>query len=193
MKRDQYIYLVFSKTGTILSQVLKFFSKTKYVHTSISLDSDFTQMFSFGRKNPYNPFSGGFVIESLYEGVYERFPLCECHIVKVPVTDEQLKVLKKELNSFLLRKNTYKYNFLGLFGILLNRPIKRSNHYFCSQFISELLIKSGIYTSNKPPELIRSDELILIDHQESYYTGFVRGIAKTPAPLQQLYNFTLKL
>ena len=74
MKEDQDIYLVFSKTGTILSRILRNFSKTKYVHSSISLDSEFTQMYSFGRKNPYNPFSGDSSLNPLIEVYLLDFP-----------------------------------------------------------------------------------------------------------------------
>src|SRR5690554_4791812 len=105
MKEDQDIYLVFSKTGTILSRILRNFSKTKYVHSSISLDSEFTQMYSFGRKNPYNPFSGGFVIESFDRGVFARFPQSECHIIRIRVSKEQLASLKSELNQFILNQD----------------------------------------------------------------------------------------
>ena len=184
-----YIYLIFSKTGTILSQVLSFFCETKYVHSAFSFDNSFTQIYSFGRKNPYNPFSGGFVIENFSAGVYSRFPRSECYITKLELTEEQYHSLKKELEIFMSKKDSYKYNFLGLFGVLFNIPIKRNNYYFCSQFVSEMLIKSGIYNANKPPELIKTDDLISIENQELYYNGLVNQCV----PFKQLYNFTLKL
>jgi hypothetical protein len=64
-----YVYLIFSKTGTWLSRALNIFSDTKYVHASISFDDSFSKMYSFGRTNPSNPFSGGFVEENLFDGV----------------------------------------------------------------------------------------------------------------------------
>lgn len=183
------IYLVFSKTGTILSRVLSMFSETKYVHSAISFDNSFTHLYSFGRKNPYNPLSGGFVVENFLGGVYSRFPRSECHITKLEVTQEQYYSLKSEVETFMEKEDKYKYNFLGLFGIVFNIPIKRQDYYFCSQFVSEMLMKSGIYSSNKPPELIRTDDLFCIDNQEFYYSGFVNQCFS----FKQLYNFTLKL
>ena len=52
-------YIILTYTGTILSKIVKIYTKKEYSHVSISLDSDLTQMYSFGRLNPYNPFIGG--------------------------------------------------------------------------------------------------------------------------------------
>lgn len=169
----RYIYLVFSKTGTWLSRALGIFSDTKYVHTSISFDYSFTRMYSFGRTNPDNPFSGGLVEENLQDGVYKKFNKSECVIYRVRVTNEQYASLKRQVRDFLKDKDRYKYNFLGLFFILIDMPIKRKAHYFCSQFVSELLINSDVFSANKPPELIKTQELLYLKNMELIYEGFV--------------------
>src|SRR5690554_4373177 len=130
----KYIYLVFSKTGTWLSKIIYIFSHIRYAHSSISFDDSLTKMYSFGRINPENPFSGGFVEENLYEGVYKKFSGCECLIYKIKINNEQYELLQQQIEKFLSEKNNLKYNFLGLFGVLLNKPVRRKNHYFCSQF-----------------------------------------------------------
>lgn len=170
------IYLVFSKTGTWLSRLITLFSPMKYAHTSLSFDPTFTRMYSFGRINPDNPFSGGFVVENLFGGVYKKFPRCTCMIYKIPVTNEQFLSLQAQVGAFLKEKEKYRYNLLGLFGVLFNKPIKRKKHYFCSQFVSELLIKGGIYASSKAPELIRTNDLFTIENKEVLYEGLVRDL-----------------
>ncbi len=172
--QDQYIYLVFSKTGTWLSRLINLFSDTKYVHSSISFDPTFREMYSFGRTNPNNPFSGGLVEENLHEGVYKKFSNSECLIYRVKVTEEQLTYLKKEISAFLAEKDKYRYNFLGLFGVLMNRPLKRRHHYFCSQFVYEILIKSKIFNLNKAPELVKTTDLFLIKNKELVYKGYIK-------------------
>lgn len=167
----RYIYLIFSKTGTWLSKTLGVFSATKYVHTSISFDNSFTKMYSFGRTNPDNPFSGGLVEENLQDGVYKKFFKSECVIYRVRITNQQYNFLTSEIRNFLKDKDKYRYNFLGLFFILIDKPIKRKDHYFCSQFVSELLIKSDIYITNKPPELIKTHELFSVNNMELIYEG----------------------
>lgn len=172
----KYIYLVFSKTGTLLSRALNVFSETKYVHASLSFDDCFTRMYSFGRRNPDNPFSGGFVEENLYDGMYKKFPESECMIYRVRVTEEQYYQLRETVEEFLKNKDMYRYNFLGLFAILLNKPIKRKNHYFCSQFVSEVLIKGSVYNSGKAPELTVPYDLFSIQNKALIYEGLTKKV-----------------
>lgn len=168
----KYIYLVFSKTGTWLSRALNVFSETKYVHASLSFDDSFTKMYSFGRTNPDNPFSGGFVEENLYDGVYKKFSKSECLIYRVRVSEEQYDNLKETVEEFMKDKEKYRYNFLGLFAILLNTPIKRKNRYFCTQFVSEVLIKGSVHEFNKVPELMKTDDLFSINNKDFFYEGY---------------------
>jgi hypothetical protein len=75
------IYIILTYTGTILSQIVKVYTRREFSHVSISLDEDLTKMYSFGRLNPYNPFSGGFVHEKINQGTFKRFKrtlLCIC-------------------------------------------------------------------------------------------------------------------
>ncbi|MBD7916157.1 hypothetical protein H9660_13480 [Clostridium sp. Sa3CUN1] len=165
------IYLVFSNTGTILAKCINYYTKDKYVHVSLSLDETFEKMYSFGRIYPRNPFIGGLVEENLKDGVYKNFQNSECIIYRVQVTDEQYVLLKKELDLFLKDQKKYKYSLLGLLGVIMNRPIKRSNRYFCSEFVSYLLIKSNIYDSNKIPSLTKPSDLLNINDKEFIYEG----------------------
>jgi hypothetical protein len=170
------IYLIFSKTGTWLSRLISLFIEGKYVHASISLDNSFSQMYSFGRVNPSNPFSAGFVEENLYEGVYKKFSRCECLIYRVETTEDQYNILKEEIKRFSKEKYKYRYNFLGLFGVLFNKHFERENYYFCSQFVSEVLIKTSIYNTDKKPELIKTDDLISIENKEIIYEGYINAV-----------------
>lgn len=175
------IYLVFSKTGTWLSKLISLFIEGKYVHASISLNNSFSQMYSFGRKKPDNPFSAGFVEENLYDGVYKKFSRCECLIYRLEITEEQYKNLEHEIKKFSKEKYKYRYNFLGLFGVLFNKYIERENYYFCSQFVSEVLIKTNIYSTHKNPAFIKTDDLVTIQHKEIIYEGYINVVQASPA------------
>lgn len=168
----KYIYLVFTRTGTWLSRLISVFSDIEYPHSSISFDDEFTEMYSFGRRKPNNPFSGGFAVENLFDGVFKNSG-CKCLIFKMKVSEEQYDSLKRYIGDFSKDKDKYRYNFLGLCGILLNMPLKRKNYYFCSQFVSEALINSNVLKLDKAPELIRTDDLYTIKNREVLYEGFV--------------------
>lgn len=165
------IYLVFSNTGTILSKCINYYTKDKYVHVSLSFDDSFEKMYSFGRIFPSNPFIGGLVEENLKDGVYKKFQNSQCIIYKVEISNKQYRLLQKELELFLQDQNKYKYSILGLIGVVINKPIKRNNRYFCSEFISHLLIKSTIFDSDKIPGLIKPSDLLNINHKEFIYEG----------------------
>lgn len=169
----RYVYLIFTKTNTWLSTLICAFSEIKYPHSSISFDDSFTKMYSFGRKNPANPFSGGFAEENLRKGVYNKSSGCECLIYRVAVTEEQYSSLQNQVDIFVVGKDSLRYNFLGLFGVLFNRTIKRDKHYFCSQFVSEILMGSNVFDFGKTPELITSNDLILIKDKDIVWEGFV--------------------
>ncbi len=169
---ESYIYLVFTKTGTWLSRVIATFSDMKYVHASISFDDSFTKMYSFGRTNPDNPFSGGFVEEDLKGGVYQKYTEARCLIYKVKVTKLQYDSLKAELAKFQNEADKYHYNLIGLVGAKFGIPLKRKHHYFCSQFVSELLINSKIYDIDKEPEIISPSDLYSVSNMELLYEGY---------------------
>ena len=53
--KKKKIYILLSFTGTILSRIIRMYTKDKYCHASLSLDKEFNELYSFGRLNPYNP------------------------------------------------------------------------------------------------------------------------------------------
>jgi hypothetical protein len=50
------------------------------------------------------------------------------------------------------------YNLLGLLGVTIGEPIEFSNSYFCSQFVAEILKRSGIRLWDKLPALVTPDD-----------------------------------
>ncbi len=169
--KQNYIYLVFTKTGTWLSRTLNFFENSDYIHVSLGLNNQSSNLYSFGRTNPGNPFSGGFVIEDLSKGIYERFDETSLCVYRLRITERQYYILKKKITPFLKSKGTYKYNFIGLFGLWFNLPINRQFHFFCSQFVSLILTQAGIFKSNKPFGLVKPCDLIEIEGMELLFKG----------------------
>ena len=183
---EKEIYLIFTKTGTWLSRIIGRFSDYKYVHSSLSLDDSFSKMYSFGRTNPDNPFSGGFVEEDLKAGVYAKFALSECMIYRVHITEEQYDYLKEEIERFQADREKYRYNLIGLIGVKVGIPVGRRYHYFCSQFVSEVLINSNIYDIGKDPGITGVDDLYLIGNKEIIYEGYAANYSSflnTPTAL----------
>lgn len=173
------IYMVMSQTGTWLSRLIKAYTRLDYNHISISLDDSFSTMYSFGRTNPFNPFSGGFALESIYDGVYKLFPECKCIVYKLEISDSQYIKLKEILKEFVDNKDEYRYNFLGLFYVALNMDKQRKNHYFCSQFVSEIMQRSGIITFDKPSNLVTVKDFMDIPYIYPVYEGYINQMLQS--------------
>ena len=120
--QNKQLYIVISQTGTLLSRILKQITGAEYNHASISLSRDLERMYSFGRRHPYNPFWGGFVIESPRTGTFKRFSETKVLVLSVSVTEEQHAELKEMLDVMW----------------------KQEGCYYCSEFVGELLAKSRV-------------------------------------------------
>lgn len=176
----QYIYIIFSKTPTWLSRLIRFVTKSSYTHVAISFDDKFDHLYSFCRKYPHNPFYGGFATESLYKGVYANSPSSYCLIYRIPVDNASLDIIKDEINTFIANADIYKYNFLGLFMVLLNKPFERKNHFFCSQFVTMILEKGSIWKSPKHITLTRPTDLLEIKDKEIVFQGYINKLHYNP-------------
>lgn len=170
---SKHIYLVFSKTGTMFSHLISFCTHEEYAHVSLSLDNSFTKMYSFGRINPAKMLPAGYIHENLYDGVFAMFPQSKCLIYKVKVTEEQFIKLTEEINRFETNKDSLRYNILGTSLLYLNRPKKRLNYYFCSEFVAEILINSGIFITSKKPEEILPLDLLELENKTIIYEGYI--------------------
>lgn len=140
----KYIYVMLSRTHTIPARLIRLYSKVPYSHTSIALDPELTQMYSFARKGVWNPLNSGFIREDINSGVLGRDKNVYCSIYAVPVSDEQYEAFKKEIDHFVDNPNQYGYNFVGLFAAMLEVNIEDGKHFLCSQFVNHVFDKSGM-------------------------------------------------
>ena len=136
------IYIIQSCTGTILSNIIKGYTKNIYTHVSLSLDINLNNMYSFGRLNPYNPFWGGFVQESPEYGTFKRFYNTECAIYELEITEEQHKKLLNKIEYFEKNKESYKFNIIGLFMVVANKRRVKKNTFYCAEFVKYILKRS---------------------------------------------------
>ena len=171
------IYLVISQTGTMLSRIIKLLTGAKYNHASISLVDDLKYIYSFGRVNPYNPFIGGFVLESARFGTFKRFKNTTAKILAVDVTDEQYKRVADTIHTMWSDKSHYKYNYLGLFlaAIKINR--KKTDCYYCSEFVAKMVTVAGLVPPERYDKIVHPLDFFEIPHKE-IYSGKLRDYKK---------------
>lgn len=86
-RQGKKIYIILTHTGTVLSKIIKGFTKDEFSHVSIALDIELKEMYSFGRLNPNNPFCGGFVHEYIDKGTFKRFYKTRAKVYSLEVTE----------------------------------------------------------------------------------------------------------
>ncbi|MBE6551131.1 MAG: hypothetical protein E7665_03225 [Ruminococcaceae bacterium] len=162
------VYIVLTQTGTVLSRIIKAITGAEYNHSSISLTDTLTPMYSFGRRNPYNPFWGGYIKEQPKCGIFKRLPDTTSKVISIKVSEETYEELKVLFESMYDEKEKYGYNFIGLclaaFGIVL----RRERHLYCSEFIRDVFRKYKIEGYDLLDEIIQPVHFMRMPHEVVY-------------------------
>ena len=167
------IYIVLTNTGTILSKVIKYWTKDINTHVSIALDSDLTKLYSFGRLNPYNAFMGGFVREGISRGTFKRFTNTTTQIYSLSITDEQYDRIIETIKEFRAQRKTYKFNVLGLLFAGFNKKMKFKNSFYCAEFVRYVLSHSSINAVDYSL-IIKPEDFKKINGMHLIYQGLLR-------------------
>lgn len=161
------IYIILTETGTLLSRAIGMYTGKDMNHASISFDPNLYEMYSFGRIHVNNPLSGGFVHEDAETGLFE---LAECAIYQIQVSPQQYIHMKQFTQYMYWNRERYKYNFLGLFGVLMKKEVRRERAFFCSQFVATILKKGGLPIKHNPA-LMTPHCLAQLPFTELVYSG----------------------
>ncbi|MDU1844455.1 MAG: hypothetical protein E6778_02805 [Niallia nealsonii] len=169
---EKKVYLLLTDTGTFFTKLIKLYTKKPYNHASISFDSELSEVYSFGRKKVRNPFIGGFVKEDVKQGLFKQ---ADCAVYSLTVTEVQLDNIKRYIKKMEEQKEYYRYNFLGLFGFIVKKPIKREKALFCSQFVASVLKECNIIDFEKPLSLITPNDLQEVSELKLVYEGKLKA------------------
>jgi len=165
------IYIMLSQLGTLVSKSIRLYTKAKYNHASISVDPQVKEFYSFARRVRYFPLIAGFIREVLNEGMFKYYPETECVIYALPVEDETYQKTVRLLDRYRTDAMKFKYNFLGFFGVVLNKAFEVENRHTCSEFVAIVLHEAGIYTFPKPLPLVRPDDIPVIPGLRKLFEG----------------------
>ena len=174
------IYIVLTHTGTLLSRLIKAWTKDEFSHVSISLDEKLDQMYSFGRLNPYNPLYGGFVHEGIKIGTFKRFRKTEALIYALDVTQQQYIQIKNEIIKFEEHKKEYNFNLIGLLAVGFHKKIQLNQSFYCAEFVKYILERGNVKTNL--PKIVRPEDFKNIENYTIIYKGKLRkwSIGDTP-------------
>lgn len=168
------IYIVLTHTGTMLSKIIKYYTKDEFSHCSISLDRHLNEMYSFGRLHPYNAFWGGFVHEYIDKGTFKRFYKTRAKIYSLKITDEQYENIKNSVMKIQENKERYKFNILGLFAAGFHIRMKEEYSFYCAEFVKYVIENAGVDIGL--PEVIKPEDFKYVKCLEEIYSGLLNQV-----------------
>lgn len=181
------VYILLTDTGSVLTRMIKTVTANPYNHVSIAFDKELETLYSFGRRQPNNPFLGGFVKESIYSGTFKKFKNTTCMLLKFEVSEEEYELLNEQIRFFVDNMDQYQYNFIGLIGAAFNKRIPRRHAYFCSEFVADVLYKSNLNLWDIPPHMVRPYDFGEDERFEVVYEGLLSEYASRYDEFRQ-YN-----
>lgn len=178
------IYIVLTHTGTLLSKIIKKFTKDEFSHSSISLDIKLEEMYSFGRLNPYNAIFAGFVHEYINKGTFKRFYKTKAKIYSLEITEEQYEKIKTIVKQMEENPKIYKFNILGLIAAGFHIKIKIKNYFYCAEFMKYIIEEAGIKL--QLPEIAKPEDFKKIEQLKQIYSGFLKNYE--PIVKEEIYE-----
>ncbi len=136
---EHKIYVILSKSNTLMAKAVRLYTRKTYSHTSLALDISLSTFYSFGRRNPRFMLPGGFIIEGVKSGFFKLHPKTQICVLEASITDKQLEDIKQRLKPFIDNPLKYKYNILGIIPTMLGISYKRKKHFLCSTFVAYIL------------------------------------------------------
>lgn len=159
LMEQKNIYIVLTRTTTVLSQLIAYITGDQYTHASISLDRNLTTMYSFGRKQRHNPLIGGFCRENMDKGIFADSKRLPYAIARIEVTPEQYEKVNSLIQSYVQNAAQYRYNYTGLLFAWMGKVHKSRQRFYCSEFVCDLLRQCKI-VFEEPPTVIRPQDLL---------------------------------
>lgn len=170
------LYIFLTRSGTLLSNLVYSLTGAQYTHISLAFDEDLSTLYSSTRKNGYTMFPAGPSREYLNRGVFLMRENVPCALYALEVTDEAYTRAKRRTQHMMHHGELYRFNSLGLLLCWMHIRWQRRRHYFCSQFVSEVLQKSGALELPKPSTLMHPSDYAELPELRCLYRGTLAGL-----------------
>ena len=162
-------------TGTSFANIIRKHTGNTYNHISIALNENLSEMYSFGRLNPYIFFWGGFVIENPRKGTFKRFHRTIARVLEVPIEDDAYSIIESYINQFINDKKHFKYNIRGIFKAKNNVNYQKTyRKFYCSQFVNYLLVCAHVVPENYFGSIVTPEAFCTIPNATIRYEGLLR-------------------
>lgn len=165
------IYILLSRSHTLLSRLIHAVTGDAYTHVSIALDKNLHEIYSFARVHPQTPLPAGLIREDLHTAVFAKNGRAPCALYQLSVSDAQYDAIHARIGAMLTAPEPFHYSILGLLLCKLDLAHERCRHMFCSQFVATLLRDAGAATLPKPASLMRPVDFTQVQGLTQCYEG----------------------
>ena len=164
------IYIVLSRPKSFVSDLIAFFTRAEYSHISIAYDGELRSLCSFARKYRL-PLPGGLVIENENGVLRKALRNAQCVILSASVPEDEFEAFRSRIDNMLSNRGKYHYFLRGVVFCSFGVEAHRENHYFCSQFVAEMLSCAGVRGIPKPPSLMKPMDFLKMPGLDRVYSG----------------------
>lgn len=175
------IYILLTRSDTLLSRLVQLFTADPYTHASISFDHGLQPLYSSARKNGETMFPAGPTTEVFHRGFYYKHQSIPCALYELSVPDEVYEAARREAQQFAKNSDQYSFNILGLILCKLNIPFHPKYKYFCSQFVAEILHRSRALELPKDTSLMKPMDYTRLPQLHCRYRGLLRDLVRSRA------------
>lgn len=160
------ITVLLTKYSDWISNLVYHIGGRGYTHASLCLDEDENTYYSFN----YH----GFCVETLEK--HRRRGVNKSLSYRLRVSDEAYKNMKVRIEQLKVHRSEFQYTRIGVLFCALRIPFKWKGHYFCSQFVAEILANSGAIQLKKKPQLYLPNDFCGELEQNQYLLNVVYNL-----------------
>ena len=171
----QSIYILLTRTASILSRIIAWLTRAAYTHAALSLDDEFEEMYSFTRLNPRYILPAGLAREDLGRGLYIARIDPPCRVYRMRVTQEEYDSICDRVHEMYEERRRYHYNYLGVAANYFGQKHSSRHRFFCSEFVATM-VSLGNPDAVISPSRTRPIDFAEMAGLECVYEGTVGGL-----------------
>ena len=137
------ITVLLTKYSDWISTLVYYIGGHGYTHASLALGEDENTYYSFNYR--------GFCVETIEK--HRRRGVKNSLRYQLSVSDRTYEEIKVRIEQFKSHRDEFQYTRIGVLFCALRIPFKWKKHYFCSQFVAEILAASGAVKLKNKPQL----------------------------------------
>ena len=103
-----------------------------------------------------------------------RFKNTEVVVLELNCSSEQYDAVAARLEKMYREREKYRYNYRGLFSAYFSKKYHKKHHYYCSEFVRDLLERSGIIPENSFGDIAKPIDFLRLPQAACVYCGRLR-------------------